>query len=78
MTGADSANFLLFLQELREALPSGALITAATQVWPFAGPDGNPLKDVSAFAKVLDWILVMNYDIWGCEFSALELGKDWG
>lgn len=26
------------------------------------------MKDVSAFAKVLDWILIMNYDTWGCEF----------
>lgn len=23
------------------------------------------MKDVSAFAKVLDWILIMNYDVWG-------------
>ncbi|WWC64508.1 uncharacterized protein I303_107118 [Kwoniella dejecticola CBS 10117] len=61
----DSANFLLFLQELRAALPSGALITTATQVWPFAGSNGSPMSDVSEFAKVIDWILIMNYDIWG-------------
>ncbi|WWC72077.1 uncharacterized protein I206_106037 [Kwoniella pini CBS 10737] len=61
----DSANFLLFLQELRAALPSGAIITTATQVWPFADSNGNPMSDVSEFAKVIDWILIMNYDIWG-------------
>lgn len=62
---ADSANFLSFLKELRAALPSGALITAATQVWPFYDENGAPLKDVSDFAAIFDWILIMNYDIWG-------------
>ncbi|ODN99057.1 hypothetical protein I350_07211 [Cryptococcus amylolentus CBS 6273] len=61
----DSANFLTFLTDLRSALPSGAIITTATQVWPFADTDGNPMTDVSAFAKVIDWILIMNYDVWG-------------
>ena len=67
VSSADSSNYLRFLQDMRAALPSDALITTATQVWPFAGPDGSPLADVSAFAEVLDWILIMNYDIWGCE-----------
>lgn len=62
---SDSANLLVFLKELRNALPEGKLITAATQVWPFYGPDGNPLSDVSEYAKLIDWILIMNYDIWG-------------
>lgn len=61
----DSANFLIFLQDLRAALPSEAIITSATQVWPFADSNGNPMTDVSEFAKVLDWILIMNYDVWG-------------
>nr|KIR88370.1 chitinase [Cryptococcus tetragattii IND107] len=65
VSSSDSANFLIFLQELRAALPSEAIITTATQVWPFAGSDGNPMSDVSGFAKVLDWILIMNYDVWG-------------
>ncbi|KAH9899952.1 glycoside hydrolase [Cubamyces lactineus] len=64
LTG-DSANFLAFLQLLRATLPPGAKITAATQTVPFAGPDGDPLGDVSAFAEVLDWVLLMNYDTWG-------------
>ncbi|CEL63740.1 Chitotriosidase-1 OS=Homo sapiens GN=CHIT1 PE=1 SV=1 [Rhizoctonia solani AG-1 IB] len=61
----DSARFLTFLQLLRSQLPESAKLTAATQVTPFAGPDGRPLANVSEFAKVLDWILIMNYDIWG-------------
>ncbi|CAD6567240.1 MAG: hypothetical protein TREMPRED_003427 [Tremellales sp. Tagirdzhanova-0007] len=61
----DSANFLLFLTELRAALPVGALISTATQVWPFADSNGNPMSDVSGFAKIIDYILIMNYDVWG-------------
>lgn len=63
----DSDNFLVLLTEMRQALPSGALITLATQVWPFADTNGAPKTDVSGFASVIDWILIMNYDIWGCE-----------
>jgi hypothetical protein len=65
----DSANFLKFLKLLRNQLPVEARITAATQDFPFAGKDGQPLSDVSDFAGVLDWILVMNYDVWGCEYT---------
>ncbi|KAI0719635.1 glycoside hydrolase [Cerioporus squamosus] len=61
----DSANFLEFLRALRGTLPSNAIITAATQTVPFADADGNPMKDVSGFAQVLDWVLMMNYDTWG-------------
>ena len=67
VTPADTANFLSFLNLLKSTLPPGARITAATQSQPFAGPDGNPTSDVSAFAAVLDWILLMNYDVWGCK-----------
>lgn len=65
----DGANFLAFLRVLRATLPQGAIITAATQTVPFAGADGEPMQDVSAFAEVLDWVLLMNYDTWGCECS---------
>ena len=41
------------------------IITAATSIVPFTGPDGNPLTDVSEFARVIDLITIMNYDIWG-------------
>ena len=62
-TPEDSLNFLAFLQLLRKKLPKGAKITAAVQSQLFA-----PLSDVSAFAKVLDWVMLMNYDVWGCTF----------
>lgn len=64
---SDSTNYLAFLKVLRATLPAGAVITAATQVWPWAGTNGAPMTDVSGFAQVLDWILLMNYDVWGCE-----------
>ncbi|KAJ7590753.1 glycoside hydrolase [Mycena floridula] len=61
----DTSNFLFFLQLLRQTLPGDALITAAVQTTPFVGPDQQPLKDVSSFALVLNWIFIMNYDTWG-------------
>ncbi|KAI0353577.1 glycoside hydrolase [Trametes cingulata] len=65
----DAAQFLAFLQVLRATLPEGAVITAATQTVPFAGADGQPMRDVRAFAEVLDWVLLMNYDTWGSSDS---------
>lgn len=74
----DSANYLKLLQDLRRALPTGALLTTATQVFPFVNneeraEDRAPLTDVSEYAKVIDWILIMNYDIWGCESHRLYM-----
>ncbi|KXN74016.1 glycoside hydrolase family 18 protein, partial [Conidiobolus coronatus NRRL 28638] len=60
----DSANYLIFLKELKAALPKGTLITAAAYVKPFDGPNG-PLKDVSAFAQYFDFINIMSYDLNG-------------
>lgn len=53
----DTANFLSFLQTLRDQ--DGAqdlIISAAVSVKPFVGSDGNPMSDVTGFAKVLDYI----------------------
>ncbi|KAI0252956.1 chitinase [Lactifluus subvellereus] len=63
---SDSANFLSFLKTPRAQ--SGAqnlIISAAVSVKPFIGSDGTPMSDVSEFATVLDYIEVMNYDVWG-------------
>ncbi|KIK70248.1 glycoside hydrolase family 18 protein [Collybiopsis luxurians FD-317 M1] len=66
VSSADSANFLSFLQELRQD-PTGEnlILAAAVSITPFVGSDGEPMTDVSPFAKVLDHISIMNYDIWG-------------
>ncbi|KAJ3501720.1 hypothetical protein NMY22_g18825 [Coprinellus aureogranulatus] len=62
----DAENFLTFLKGLR-ADPAGAnlVLTAATSTKPFNGPDATPLQDVSGFAEALDFLAIMNYDIWG-------------
>jgi chitinase len=62
---SDTANLLEFLKRLRIELPRNARITAAVQTSPFAGADGVPVTDVRAFADVLDWVVLMNYDVWG-------------
>jgi len=64
----DTANFLLFLQYLRTVLPPCARISAAAQTLPFVDAQEQPLQDVSDFADSLDWVLIMNYDVWGCKF----------
>ncbi|KZT12531.1 glycoside hydrolase family 18 protein [Laetiporus sulphureus 93-53] len=61
----DTANFLSFLQLLRATLPATAKLSAAVQTVPFADAQGDPLGNVSQFAEVLDWVLIMNYDAWG-------------
>ncbi|OAX39729.1 glycoside hydrolase family 18 protein [Rhizopogon vinicolor AM-OR11-026] len=68
----DTANFLSLLQELRQD-PTGASITlsAAVSISPFADSNGNPSTDVSGFAGVLDYIAIMNYDIWGSWSTAV-------
>ncbi|KAJ2076213.1 hypothetical protein GGH13_000035 [Coemansia sp. S155-1] len=65
----DTPNYLAFLQDLRAALTAvfGAgqkLITLAVRVQPFE-VNSVPSKDVSAFAKVVDYANLMQYDING-------------
>jgi chitinase len=40
-------------------------LSAATAIRPFNDANQQPMTDVSGFAKVLDYIEIMNYDIWG-------------
>jgi len=62
----DTANFLAFLQELRQdSLGANLTLSAATAITPFMDSSGNPSTDVSEFSKVLDFIEVMVYDVWG-------------
>ncbi|KAG5654554.1 hypothetical protein H0H81_000079 [Sphagnurus paluster] len=60
----DSANFLVFLQALRQQAPN-LVISLAVGITPFLDATGTPMTDVSGFAKVVDHIAIMAYDIWG-------------
>ncbi|KAJ1948251.1 hypothetical protein FBU59_001679, partial [Linderina macrospora] len=63
----DTPNYLRFLQDLRAKFDSTfgtrqKLITLAIRVQPF-DINGSPATDVSAFAKVVDYGNLMQYDI---------------
>ncbi|RUP41397.1 glycosyl hydrolases family 18-domain-containing protein [Jimgerdemannia flammicorona] len=63
----DAANLLLLLKELRAVLDENfpndhKIITMAVRVEPFDGPNG-PLKDISEYAKYMDYVNIMAYDI---------------
>jgi chitinase len=56
-SSSDVANFLLFLQALRQdPVGKGITMSAAVSIKPWMGADGNPSTDVSGFAAVLDYI----------------------
>ena len=56
---------MAFLEELRSDHFGAQLILTAATTLPFYGTDGEPLKNVTGFGPVLDWVSIMNYDIWG-------------
>ncbi|EJF63602.1 glycoside hydrolase family 18 protein [Dichomitus squalens LYAD-421 SS1] len=62
----DAANFLLMLQEFRQnPATSSYILSAAVSDKPFLNATGQPMEDMSEFAKVLDYVTIMNYDVWG-------------
>lgn len=65
----DAKNFLSFLRLLRSVLPPAARISAAVDTTTFIGNNGKPMTNVSEFSNTLDWVLIMNYDVWGCKSS---------
>jgi len=68
----DTANFLLFLQLLRrDPVGSSIVLTAATPLNPWNDASGSPSQDVSGFSEVLDYIEIMNYDVWGSWSSSV-------
>ncbi|KAI0317778.1 chitinase [Amylostereum chailletii] len=62
----DTANFLSFLQELRaHPVGSNLIVTAAASLNTWYDANQSPSADLSGFADVLNYIAVMNYDVWG-------------
>jgi len=54
----DIANFLLFLQVLRQDACDDLLITAAGSLFPWYNETGGQSTDLSPFLEVLDWVTV--------------------
>ncbi|TFY66433.1 hypothetical protein EVG20_g4659 [Dentipellis fragilis] len=67
---ADVDNLLQLLQELR-ADPAGSqfFLTATTPILPWNDASGSPATNLSGFADTLDYLAIMNYDVYG-SFSA--------
>lgn len=67
----DTSNYLDFLRELRNSTTGQKLIISAVS-WdvPWVDHTGSPSKDLSGFNEVLDFITIMNYDI----FSNSSIG----
>ncbi|GAA5892941.1 glycoside hydrolase family 18 protein [Sporobolomyces salmoneus] len=61
----DSANFVLFLKELRSIVGKDNLLTAAVSVSGINGPDGSALSSFAEYGSLLDYINLMTYDISG-------------
>ncbi|KAK6714995.1 hypothetical protein SNK04_005920 [Fusarium graminearum] len=62
----DTANFLEFLKELRkDPVGKDLYLTAAGSLLPWNDKDGAPSKDLGGFADVLDYLMIMNYDLYG-------------
>ena len=66
----DSDNLLSFLQELRAAGPNLTL-SAATQIFTPLDANTQRMTNVSGFAQVLDYVEIMNYDVWGSWSSSV-------
>lgn len=65
IAAADSANLLTFLALLRGKFGNDKIISLATPTNVWLGPEGQPLADVSSYAKYIDHVFIMNYDVWG-------------
>ncbi|GAA5864216.1 hypothetical protein JCM1840_006704 [Sporobolomyces johnsonii] len=61
----DAANFLSFLETLRNTIGSDKLITAAVSVNGILGSDGQPLTSLKAYGDYLDYVNLMDYDVSG-------------
>ncbi|KAL1702144.1 glycoside hydrolase superfamily [Schizophyllum commune] len=62
---ADAANLLTLLKDIRKKIGDDKTISAAVAHQPWIGDNGSPLSDVSAYASVMDWVGIMNYDVSG-------------
>ncbi|KAM0754495.1 hypothetical protein T439DRAFT_115128 [Meredithblackwellia eburnea MCA 4105] len=59
----DAVHFALFFRELRSQLAKGKLVTISVNMSGFKGANGQKLADNSFFAKYVDYVIVMGYDV---------------
>lgn len=64
-SGADAANFQTFLGVLRTTLGTSKIISAATAQAPWISSSGGTVGSVARAAAAVDYIMIMNYDVWG-------------
>ncbi|KAG2226780.1 hypothetical protein INT45_005745 [Circinella minor] len=63
---ADTANYLTFVQQLRESLPEGTLINAAVATAPFNDENQQPSASLDPeWKNALDGFYIMGYDVNG-------------
>ncbi|GAA6047566.1 hypothetical protein JCM3770_005811 [Rhodotorula araucariae] len=61
----DSANYLLFLQTLRNIAGIDTRLSIDVPINGLVGANGAALADMTGFAAVLDYVTLMSYDITG-------------
>ncbi|GAA94301.1 glycoside hydrolase family 18 protein [Mixia osmundae IAM 14324] len=61
----DTANFALFLTTLRSVLGAKPIISLAVSVGGLRDANGNALTTYSSFLSSVDYLMLMNYDVWG-------------
>ncbi|KAF7981909.1 hypothetical protein HWV62_31509 [Athelia sp. TMB] len=67
----DTANYLAFFQELRNSTIGKNITLTATAVTPWNDVSEAPsTTGMNAFAEVLDWVSIMDYDVWGPGYSS--------
>ena len=71
--GADTADFLATIQQLRSTSVGKNLILTAAVATPFVDANGVQMTDLSGFAEALDWIEIMNYDVRPLTFLVASL-----
>lgn len=73
---ADTANYLSFFTELRNSTAKDLIITA-TAVTPWNdATEAISTTGMAPFAKVLDWVSIMDYDVWGPGYGAGTVGPN--
>ncbi|TLD14170.1 uncharacterized protein PgNI_02870 [Pyricularia grisea] len=61
----DTDNFISFLTELRKSQPKQLLLTAAVSLYPYNDASGQQSTNLKALGDVLDYSVVMGYDLYG-------------